>query len=341
MRSVKRGSKPYFPAEWHPQAFVQITWPTADTDWASTLGEILECYRRLALTISRFEPLIILAHRPQEVEACIGQHPDIHIIPCPYNDTWARDYAFISCLANGRQEVHDFRFNGWGNKFAAELDNQTNVHLLPWLQPVDYVDENDFVLEGGSIETDGRGTLLATTTCLLNPNRNPRLSPTDIEQRLCTSLHCRRVLWLHHGHLIGDDTDAHIDTLARFCSPDTIAYVQCLHPSDEHHDELARMEAELQSFRTPGGQPYRLIPLPLPAPIYDHKGQRLPASYANFLILNGAVLLPTYNQPELDARAQRQLQAAFPSRTVIPLDARALILQHGSIHCATMQNPAP
>ena len=202
-----------------------------------------------------------------------------------------------------------------------------------------YIDHLDFVLEGGSIESDGRGTILTTSQCLLAPNRNQPLSQTDIENRLKEYFHAQRVLWLNHGYLEGDDTDSHVDTLARLCPNDTIAYVQCTQTDDPHYEELRLMEEELKQMRTPEGEPFTLVPLPMAAPAYDDEGQRLPATYANFLVINGAVLMPTYNHPELDEQAQRQLQKAFPKHEIVGIDCRALIIQHGSLHCCTMQFP--
>ena len=202
-----------------------------------------------------------------------------------------------------------------------------------------YVNRLGFVLEGGSIESDGCGTLLTTSECLLSPNRNGQLNRTEIEERLRTMFHLQQVLWLDYGYLRGDDTDSHIDTLARFCSVDTIAYVRCTDTSDEHYPALCRMEEQLATFRRLDGQPYRLLPLPMPRPIFDENGERLPATYANFLILNEAVLYPTYAQPDLDAEAAQVLQTAFPDKEIVGIDCRALIRQHGSLHCVTMQYP--
>jgi len=233
----------------------------------------------------------------------------------------------------------DFRFNGWGGKFPCELDDRITARLhesgafgsTP-REPF------DLILEGGSIETDGLGTLLTTAECLLHPNRNG-LDRASLERRLTETLGFTRYLWLRHGHLAGDDTDSHIDTLARFCDSRTIAYQGCADPADPHHEPLRAMAAELRAFRTPGGQPYRLIELPLPAARRDEKGDRRPAGYANFLILNGAVLVPTYGDP-LDAIALERLGPCFPDREVIGIPCATLIRQGGSLHCATMQLPA-
>lgn len=334
------------PAEWEPQAFVQLTWPHEATDWNEVLPQVEACYQQMAAAICQRVPLLIVAS-PQ-----CGNLPTYKYnkVCCPTNDTWARDHAFITCLeqsADGQQHrlMLDFQFNGWGMKFAANHDNQINQAV--WEQRAEglfgngdhYENHLDFVLEGGSIESDGRGTILTTVSCLLAPNRNEPMSQQQIEDELKRRLGADRVLWLHHGHLEGDDTDGHIDTLARLCPDDTIAYVRCDDPADSHYEDLAAMEAELAAFRTTDGKPYRLVPLPMPAPIYDDEGQRLPATYANFLITNQAVLYPTYRQPSLDLQAARQLRLAFPRHDIVPIDCSVLILQHGSLHCSAMQVP--
>jgi agmatine deiminase len=195
-------------------------------------------------------------------------------------------------------------------------------------------------MEGGSIESDGLGTILTTSECLLSPNRNPQLDKSEVEQAMASMLGARRVLWLNHGWLAGDDTDSHIDTLARICPDNIIVYQACNNPLDEHYQELKLMEEELKSFRAPDGAPYRLLPLPWPKARFDDQARRLPASYANFLVINGAVLAPTYGDPENDDKALACIGLAFPGREVIGVNCLPLIEQHGSLHCVTMQLPA-
>ena len=336
----------FFPAEWFPQSGVQLTWPHAGTDWAPILKEVTECYLRMTYEIASREPLLVVTPEPETVEALLkermpsGVREHIRIVSCPTNDTWARDHGFITLLCEGKPLLLDYCFNGWGMKFAAQLDNRINRRLMEAdVLKGTYTAQLDFVLEGGSIESDGRGTLLTTAQCLLAPNRNEPLSRADIEARLKHDLHVERVLWLEHGYLAGDDTDSHVDTLARLCPADTIAYVKCTDPADEHYEALRQMEEELQAFRTADGQPYTLVPLPMPAALYDEDGQRLPATYANFLVVNGAVLMPTYAQPAKDDEARRQLQKAFPQHEIKGIDCRVLVRQHGSLHCCTMQFP--
>ena len=309
-----------FPAEWEPQWGVQLTWPHAATDWAPMLDEITKTYEEIAREISARENLLVVGP--------------------PSNDTWARDHGFITLVDDqGHARLLDFCFNGWGEKFAAELDNAINRRLYDEgkLQG-EYVDCLDFVLEGGSIESDGKGTVFTTTGCLMAPHRNQPLSQSQIEQRLKRELCAERILWIDHGNLTGDDTDGHIDTLVRICPDDTLLYVGCDNPDDEQYAELKLMEEQLKTFRTLDGKPYHLLKLPMPRPIiFD--GERLPATYANFLVINGAVLCPIYAQPDLDAEALRLIGEAFPDRDIVGIDCRSIIKQHGSLHCCTMQYP--
>lgn len=323
------------PAEWEPQSMVQLTWPHKDTDWAPILPEITAVYNEMAREIRKREKLLIVA--PAEV-----QPPTLnsYLITLNTNDTWARDHGFITVeelTANSQKPktkiLLDFCFNGWGEKFEATLDNEINRHLYDQgMVKGTYESHLDFVLEGGSIESDGKGTIFTTSCCLMAPHRNQPLTQSEIEQRLKQSLGAERVVWINHGSLIGDDTDGHIDTLVRICPDDTLLYIG----SDEEHPDLLLMEEELKTFRTLEGKPYRLLKLPLPRPIYDGD-DRLPATYANYLVINDAVLVPTYNQPDLDQEAMRIIQQAFPDREIVGIDCRAVIKQHGSLHCCTMQ----
>lgn len=346
------------PAEWEPQSGVQLTWPHAKTDWAPMLSEVTKTYEEIAREIRRREPLLIVGP--------------------PTDDTWARDHGFISLVPNpspteeqryslfnengGKALLLDFCFNGWGEKFPAELDNAINRRLFDeGTVKGQYVNHLDFVLEGGSIESDGKGTIFTTSCCLLAQHRNQPLTKEQIEQRLKDYLYADRVLWIDHGQLTGDDTDGHIDTLVRIAPNDTLLYVGCDDPQDEQYEELSLMEQQLRTFHTMDGKPYTLKKLPLPrsimAPLSSSeedtdasqkneinsgrvgKTERLPATYANFLVINGAVLCPTYNQPDLDAEALRIIGEAFPGREIVGIDCCSLIKQHGSLHCCTMQFP--
>ena len=287
------------PAEWEAQAFVQFTFPHRDSDWASRIDEVVPCFVNIIKQVARFEPVLVVCQDVAEVKALFPEaapHP-IHFQQLPSNDTWARDHGAITVLEQGRAKLLDFTFNGWGNKFEASLDNAISRALHDEgtfahsrLQSV------DFVLEGGAIESVGRGTLLTTSKCLLSPHRNPHMNKKQIEALLTEQFGLSRMLWLDHGYLAGDDTDSHIDTLARFCSPDTIAYVKCPDAGDEHFAGLQQMELQLRGFRQADGRPYHLVALPWPEACFDEDGGRLPATYANFLIINGAVLVPTFQQ---------------------------------------------
>ena len=334
------------PAEWEEQSFVQLTWPHEDTDWYDLPG-VLDCYVNVARTIVRYEPLLVVCRNVEEAVAQMKERNwdpaawPVRFVECPLNDTWARDHGAISVYGDGGEKVvEDFVFNGWGLKFGADLDNQITRTIYQkgvFASDVRYKDKRPFVLEGGSIDCDGAGTLLATSECLLSLNRNEYLSQAEIEAQLKQAFGLRRILWVDHGSIAGDDTDSHIDILVRFCGPDTLAYTACENPEDENYAPLKAMEAQLRSFRTLDGKPYRLIPLPLPEPLYldDY---RLPASYANFLIVNGGVLMPGAGSP-LDNVAAERLQAAFPGREVEIIDCRALLSGHGGLHCITMNYP--
>lgn len=334
------------PAEWAEQEAVQLTWPHANTDWAYILPEITETYIRMAVEIARRERLIIVIPDADAFVSVLRRiktevpDGDITVVECPTNDTWARDHGFITLVdGNGGKARLDFRFNGWGDKFEAEKDNAINRRLYEQ-QIVDGEYENhlDFVLEGGSIESDGRGTVFTTTTCLMAPNRNQPLTKDEIEEELKRRLRADRIVWIDHGNLKGDDTDGHIDTLVRIAPGNTLLYVGCDNSDDEQYAELHAMEEELRRLRTSEGQPYRLLKLPMPEPIVID-GERLPATYANFLIINGAILVPTYNQPVLDKQATDIIATAFPGRDMVAIDSIQIIRQHGSIHCCTMQYP--
>lgn len=329
------------PAEWEPQSAVQLTFPHEQTDWRDVLDEVLPCFIRIAETISRFEKVLIVCRDAAALKKRLlnAVQDNLIFFECESNDTWARDHGGITVFENGKPVLLDFVFNGWGLKFPADKDNLITRRLYNRGIFQADIRHGGIVLEGGGIESDGQGTLLTTAECMLSPNRNPHLDKTQIEEHLKSCFGLDRILWLHHGYLAGDDTDSHIDTLARFCDAGTIAYVQCDDPSDEHFDALQRMETELRAFRNKVGSPYRLVPLPWPDACFDAEGHRLPATYANFLIINGAVLVPTYRVPQ-DTDALDVLKNIFPGRRIIGIDCRPLILQHGSLHCVTMQYPA-
>lgn len=332
--------------EWHPQDAVQLTWPHAESDWAGLLERIEATLEAMVVAIARYQDVLISVcdKATRERLAASFQYLGVptqrlHLYITPADDTWCRDHGPLAVEQNGEAVLLDYIFTGWGGKFPAQRDNVLTSTLAAQGAYRVRVEARDIVLEGGAIETDGEGTLLTTEACLLNRNRNPALDRSSIEAQLREDLGVERFLWLRHGHLEGDDTDSHIDTLARFCDPHTIAYVRCDDERDPHYPALKAMETELQTFRQVNGAPYRLVALPWPRPCYDPEdGHRLPATYANFLIINGAVLVPTYGD-KADTRALTALEEAFPERDIVPIDCRAVIRQHGSLHCLTMQLP--
>jgi agmatine/peptidylarginine deiminase len=330
-----------FPAEWFPQSGVMLTWPHENTDWNYILDDVTACYVSIAHEIVKHERLLVVCQDEMKVRHLLSDIEDKVIFKrLETNDTWARDHGPITVFVDGEPCLYDFQFNGWGLKFASNLDNQITRGLYgqdSFSSNTGYFNFLHYVLEGGSVESDGCGTLLTTAECLLSKNRNEHLQKEEVENFLKDVFGLKRILWLNHGYLAGDDTDSHIDTLARFCGEDTIAYVQCTDENDEHYVELKAMEEELKTFTQLNGEPYRLVPLPMPESRFEDDF-RLPATYANFLIINQAVLMPFYNCPQ-DRVAQSILQKEFPNHEVVGIDCTSLIRQHGSLHCVTMQFP--
>lgn len=332
-----------FPAEWEPQSAVLIAWPHAGTDWAERLAEVESTYVALVAAIVRFERAIVCvaddalqAHAQALLAGAGVDLARVRFVQAPYDDTWLRDSGPITLRSADGFRLLDFRFTGWGGKFEASRDDalvenldRAGLFARAERMPI------RFALEGGAIDTDGAGTLLTTWQCL--NQRHPGTSREELTARLAEWLSQDRVLWLDHGYLEGDDTDAHVDTLARFASPDSIVFQGCDDPSDSHYPHLRAMAGELAALRTRDGRPYRLFELPWAKPIVD-EGRRLAASYANFLIVNGAVLMPAYGD-EADGRAQDVLREAFRGREIVPVPCRSLIWQNGSLHCITMQLP--
>jgi agmatine/peptidylarginine deiminase len=332
-----------FPAEWEPQSAILVAWPHAGTDWAQRLGEVEETYIALIAAITRFQRALVCvadddveAYARARLASARVDMDRVQFLAVEYDDTWLRDSGPITLRDGDGFRLLDFRFTGWGGKFEAGRDDrlveqldEANTFVNSSRQAI------DFALEGGAIETDGAGTLLTTWQCL--HERHPQASREDLSAKLADWLAQERVLWLDHGHLEGDDTDAHIDTLARFAPGDAIVFQACDDPADSHHAELQAMAGEIAALRTRQGHPYRLFPLPWPQPIVD-QGRRLAASYANFLVIDGAVLLPAYGD-EADAAAAGVLAQAFPGREIVQVPCRPLIWQNGSLHCLTMQLP--
>lgn len=324
------------PAEWELQSGIMLVFPHPHSDWNPYLEEATACFVTLAKTIARFETCLIVCDSIPRIMPFLGDCHNMRLIELQSNDTWCRDFGPITVVQDGNPVLLDFIFNGWGNKFDASKDDAMTSQLYAkgtlGSAPLKSI---DFVLEGGSIDSNGSGTVLTTSACLLEPNRNPELTQAHIEQHFNTWFGAKQILWLDNGYLAGDDTDSHIDMLARFVSPNHIVYVECTDKNDEHYDALDSMKRQLESFINPEGQPFELTPLPFPEAICK-EGERLPASYANFLIINGAVLVPLYGVLQ-DKGAMEIFVHLFPEREVIGIDCRVLIRQHGSLHCSTMQ----
>ncbi|MGD2056189.1 MAG: agmatine deiminase family protein [Gammaproteobacteria bacterium] len=329
-----------------PQSGVLLTWPHLETDWKHSLESVETCYCELAARILCHEALLVVCHdvdhreHVRELLAQSGQQREaVRFCIAPTNDTWIRDYGPLTVSTGTGLRLLDFAFDGWGKKYPANLDNEVTARLCTaGVFGATPCQRDSFILEGGSIDTDGHGTLLTTSRCLLANNRNPGYDRQAMEQLFAQHMGIENILWVEHGGLEGDDTDAHIDILARFCSPRIIAYTSCADTADDQHAELTAMERQLGGFRDLCGQPYHLVALPLPQPIRNAAQQRLPASYTNFLVINGAVLVPVYDDPA-DSLALEKLAGCFPDREIVAVNCLPLIQQFGSLHCATMQLP--
>ncbi len=335
------------PPEWAPQSAIALVWPHANTDWADDLTAAEQAYIEFSRQITRYQRLVVVcydtAHRAHVQQllsnANISQHRVV-LTTAPSDDTWLRDTGPLTALVDNKPLLLDFQFNGWGNRYEYALDNRiTRTLYEQGIFPNVQIESDDLVLEGGSIETDGEGTLLTTSRCLLAGTRNPAMDRDDMQAKLTVRFGIKRILWLESGYLAGDDTDGHIDNLARFCNPWTIAYTACNDANDEHYVPLKAMHEELTTFRDDQDNPYTLVALPIPAAVYNSDGQRLPASYANFLIINGAVLVPVFKDPA-DQIALDRLQSIFTDREVSGIDCRHIVKQYGGLHCLSMQLPA-
>ncbi|NRB52166.1 MAG: agmatine deiminase family protein [Saprospiraceae bacterium] len=330
------------PAEWETQSAIQFTWPNENMDWGQDAIAVQERIHECIALITEDQSVIVAGQNVDSIRQELSDIPSerLHIVEVTSNDVWARDNGPITVQYQGKLVLLDFQFNGWGKKYPAELDNQVTKHLYQsGLFGQIERRELSLVLEGGAIESDGMGTLIGSTDCLLDKNRNPHADWNEMLAQLKNQLGVSRVLTLPSGQLAGDDTDGHIDTIARFCTTSTIAYVQCNDPKDEHLEFLQSVERELKQWRTLAGQAYNLLPLPLPDPCFHPEdGHRLPATYANFIISNRYVIVPTYQQ-EKDRLAIDRLAQVFSNRQVVGVDALPIIKQHGSLHCLCMQFP--
>jgi len=329
----------HLPAEWQKQRAVLMAFPHEKSDWANDLKSALTPFIRTAQAIAYTTPVYIICDDKDAISSLFCSPRNLSFIEIATNDTWIRDFGYISVVVDGEVKLLDFKFDAWGGKFEWALDNEVNKKLhKKGYMGVTPLESIDFVLEGGAIESDGLGTVLTTSACLCNENRNGGLSKDEVEEKLKEYLGVQRVLWLDHGYLAGDDTDSHVDTLARFVSTDTIMYVQCLNEEDEHYVELQKMEGQLKELKDSDGNFYNLLPLPLPSAKYDEEYNRLPATYVNFLITNGALIYPTYSVKE-DKIAHEIFKDFFVDREIIPVECSRLIEEGGSLHCSTMQIP--
>ena len=331
--------------EWTAQDAIQLSWPHPNSAWKPWLAAAQQLFTSMCAHISQYQKVVIACDTSLDIDELntqLAQHQvnmeNIILKSIPANDIWARDHGPITISVDSHPKILDFSFNAWGQKYAFDKDNLINSRLKEQGVYATNIEPVDLVLEGGSIEYDGHGTLMTTANCLLNPNRNPGLNQQQIQQQLTDLFGLQQLIWLQHGHLEGDDTDAHIDTLARFGPDNALVYVQCLDPQDVHFEALQKMEMELQQARDAQGQPYRLFPVPMVPAIHSADGDRLPATYANFLMTNRQVLVPIYGQ-STDQQALDIVQQAFPNLQVVGLNCRVLIEQYGSLHCVTMQLP--
>ncbi|MDR2789506.1 MAG: agmatine deiminase family protein [Campylobacteraceae bacterium] len=320
-------------AEWEKQDFLLFALPHEKSDWLPYLDEILLSYKDFIKAASEYERCLVLCADRRKAEKLLDGIKNVTLIELPTNDTWIRDFGAIDIENEDKIISYDFTFNAWGGKFEAALDNEVNKKLFESGFIKNKFISMPFVLEGGSIDSNGEGVLLTTSKCLLEENRNPDLTKNEIDAKLKELFGLERVIWLEHGFLKGDDTDSHVDTLARFIAKDTIAYTTCEDENDEHFDELKKMEAELKSTG------FKLLPLPMPKPIF-YEGERQPAAYANFVFVNGAVLIPEYDDAN-DAKIKELLRRALPKHKIVGVNANVFIRQHGSLHCASMNKFAP
>ena len=335
------------PAEWEKHEATFLAWPHNAETWPGLLEGVEKTYLHIIQALLPGEKVYLLAKdcsAATQIQERLTREkissPNLKILTIPSDDAWVRDSGPIFVLRRDTKTpqriAHDFIFNSWGKKYGPwDLDDvipsaACRMLDIPWVT-------HDFVLEGGSLDTDGQGTLLTTEQCLLNPNRNPSLRRTDIEERLARWLGIRKVIWLHDG-LEGDDTDGHIDDITRFVAPGTVVTVVEPDPKDANHAPLQENLARLRSAQDAKGQPLQIIELPMP-PRSDGPHHRNPASHANFYIGNSAVLVPTFASPT-DAIVLDRLRPFFPNRKVVGIDCRDLVAGLGAIHCITQQMPA-
>ena len=333
------------PAEWEPQEAVWFSWPHRRATWPRNFRPIPAKFAEIAAVASRFEKVRInvpkaLQARAHSLVARAGaEGANVEFFDHPTNDAWCRDHGpiFVKNDRTGEVAVTDWRYNAWGGKYPPfDKDDAIPGRIARRLGLRRF--SNGMVLEGDSIDVNGQGLLLTTEACLLNPNRNPGLTRSGIEQNLRDFLGVRTILWLGEG-IAGDDTDGHVDDLSRFFRPDGILAAVESDPRDVNHRALQENLERLRGLRTPKGRSFRVVELPMPR-VCARDGRRLPATYANFLVLNGAVLMPSFRQPRRDSAAAEILAGCFPGRQIVPVDCLELVLGLGTLHCISQQQPA-
>ena len=325
-------------AEWEKQEGILVSFPHKNSDWINKLKRIIPTYIDLINKISIFQKIYVFCKNIEEVKKYFKKdNLNILYYQIDFNDTWIRDYGFLTVDKNSKKQFLNFNFNGWGEKYNYFLDNSFNekIYKKQIFNKTILMKNIDFILEGGSIDSNGNNIIITTSRCLLNKNRNFNINCYEIEKILNKHLGVEKILWLNNGYILGDDTDGHIDMLARFISRNKIIYTKSYDKNDEHYSELNRMENELNQLNIKNNNFFELIPIPLPSAIYNNN-IRLPASYINFLIINGAVLYPKYFVKE-DEIVYDIFKKQFINREIIEIDSRYLIEEGGSLHCATMQ----
>lgn len=310
--------------EWSEQEYLMLSLPHEKSDWKPYLGEIIQAYKEFVKATSEFQKVLLIAPNKSDF-APFENMTNVEFFICDTNDTWIRDFGAIDILEDDHLKALDFTFNAWGNKFQSELDNEVNSKLFKE-KFNEKLTKIDFILEGGSIDFNGEGVMLTSSNCLLNENRNSHLDKSQIEARLKEIFGLKQIIWLENGFIKGDDTDHHIDTLARFIDKNTIAYSICEDEEDEHYIPLQKMKKELEATG------FDLVELPLPKPLY-YEGRRLGATYANFVFVNDALIMPFYKD-ENDEIIKQRLAKALPKRKIIGVDARVFLRQNGSLHCS-------
>ena len=310
--------------EWENQELLMLSIPHSNSDWAEYLDEILDSYEELVRAVSKYQKVLLIAPNQSDFDR-FKKFDNCEFLQIDTDDTWIRDYGAIDVEKDSEIISYDFKFNAWGGKFSSSKDDVVNKKLFEHFGTK--LEEINLILEGGSIDFNGDGVMLTTTECLLNDNRN-RLSKDELEARLKDLFGLRKIVWLNHGFIKGDDTDSHVDTLARFIAPNKVAYAACLDENDEHYKELNLMKKELENAG------FELVALPLPKPVF-YNGKRLGATYCNFIFINGAVIVPTYGDKEADEYAINALKSALPNKDIIGVDSRVFIRQNGSLHCSS------